>query len=120
MIDQSNTAQAATSTKAAFSRVLITGGNGNLGRLTAEQLLDLGIEVVKFDIPGTEPLTTRDGETVVTGDIRDQALVRSLFERFQPDAVVHFASLLSGSSAADPSAAWEIRPHARGHPAMAQ
>lgn len=98
--------------KPAFSTTLITGGNGNLGRLIADQLLELGVRVVKFDIPGTEPGTTRDGETIVIGDIRDTDSVRKLFEQHQIDSVVHLASLLSGSSAADPVAAWEINANA--------
>ena len=38
---------------------LLTGGNGNLGRLVADRLLDAGFKVVSFDLPGTEPDATR-------------------------------------------------------------
>lgn len=100
---------------APFKRALITGGNGNLGRLIAEDLLDLGVSVVKFDVPGTEPATTRDGETIVLGDIRDRDQVRSLFTEQRPDAVIHLASLLSGSSAQNPGAAWDINANASFH-----
>jgi len=41
--------------------VLITGGNGNLGRLVAERLQQGAARVVKFDIPGTEPAQTAKG-----------------------------------------------------------
>jgi len=91
-----------------FKRSLITGGNGNLGRLIANDLLALGVEVVKFDIPGTEPTSVRDGETVITGDIRDTALLQTIMSEHQPDTVFHLASLLSGSSAAAPMDAWQI------------
>jgi len=37
---------------------LLTGGNGNLGRLVAHKLLERGVKVIKFDIPGTEPVDT--------------------------------------------------------------
>jgi len=97
---------------APFKKVLITGGNGNLGRLIADDLLELGVSVIKFDIPGTEPSSTRSGETIVVGDIRDQAQVQALFTEHRPDAVVHLASLLSGSSAQNPGAAWEINANA--------
>ncbi len=100
---------------APFKRVLITGGNGNIGRLIADELLKLGVAVVKFDIPGTEPETLHDAETVVVGDIRDKEQVRKLFSDHQPDAVIHLASLLSGSSAESPSAAWEINANASFH-----
>ena len=45
--------------------VLITGGNGNLGRLGADKLLVRGQRVVKFDVPGTEPASIQANETVV-------------------------------------------------------
>ena len=97
---------------APFKRALITGGNGNIGRLIAEDLLDLGVSVIKFDIPGTEAAKTRDGEIVVTGDVRDLDQIRALFTEHQPDAVIHLASLLSGSSAQNPLDAWEINANA--------
>jgi len=108
----SATAQSTATTSSAPRRVLITGGNGNIGRLIADDLLARGIEVVKFDIPGTEPSAVRDGEAVVIGDIRDQNAVRTLFTEHHPDTVIHLASLLSGSSAANPTAAWDINANA--------
>ena len=88
--------------------VLITGGNGNLGRLVADKLLARGQSVVKFDIPGTEPVTLHANETVVSGDIRDLDLLRKILAQHRPDTIYHLASLLSGSSEADLKAAWEI------------
>lgn len=87
---------------------LITGGNGNLGALVAQRLLENGTRVVKFDIPGTEPETVRENETVVVGDIRDTDLLRKILVEHKPATIYHLASLLSGSSEADPEAAWEI------------
>lgn len=94
---------------------LITGGNGNLGRLVADRLLANDIKVIRFDIPGTEPATTRPGETIVIGDIRDQQTVENILAKHQPDTIYHLASLLSGSSEADHSAAWEINATASFH-----
>lgn len=87
---------------------LITGGNGNLGRLVADRLLKLGQSVVKFDIPGTEPDSIRDNEEVVIGDIRDTDLLSETISTHQIGAIYHLASLLSGSSEADLVDAWEI------------
>lgn len=87
---------------------LLTGGNGNLGRLVAAQLLERGVRVIKFDIPGTEPEQTHENETIVIGDIRNHDTLRSLITDHKPDTIYHLASLLSGSSAADHQAAWEI------------
>jgi len=91
-----------------IKKALITGGNGNLGRLVADQLLAKGVEVVKFDIPGTEPEQTLAGETIIIGDIRDQDQIRKILQDHKPDTIYHLASLLSGSSEADLDAAWEI------------
>lgn len=88
--------------------VLITGGNGNLGRLVADKLLARGQRVVKFDIPGTEPASMRANETVVSGDIRDTEALKDILAEHRPDTIYHLASLLSGSSEADLPAAWEI------------
>ncbi len=89
-------------------KVLITGGNGNLGRLVAEQLLNRGQSVVKFDIPGTEPDQLRHNEVVITGDIRDTDTVEKIISAHRPDTIYHLASLLSGSSELDLSEAWGI------------
>ena len=95
--------------------VLITGGNGNLGRLVADKLLARGQRVVKFDIPGTEPETVHANETVVSGDIRDHELLQQVLAQHRPDTIYHLASLLSGSSEADLPAAWEINATASFH-----
>jgi len=87
---------------------LITGGNGNLGRLVADKLLARGQRVVKFDVPGTEPESIQVNETVVSGDVRDTDALKSILAEHRPDTIYHLASLLSGSSEADLPAAWEI------------
>jgi threonine 3-dehydrogenase len=87
---------------------LITGGNGNLGRLVGEKLLKAGHRVIKFDIPGTEPENTEENEVIITGDIRDESALHSIFEEYKPDTVYHLASLLSGSSEANLADAWAI------------
>ncbi len=90
----------------AISKVLITGGNGNLGRLVSDLFVGAGIEVISFDLPGTEPA---DGVAAThLGDMRDTDALQSILIEHQPDAVIHLASLLSGSSEANPSDAWAI------------
>ncbi len=90
------------------ARALITGGNGNLGQLVADRLLALGQQVVKFDIPGSEPVQVRANEKIVGGDVRDTDLLKNILAEHRPDTVYHLASLLSGSSEADLAAAWDI------------
>ena len=89
-------------------KVLITGGNGNLGRLVAEQLLQRGQRVIKLDIPGTEPAQSTENEIVITGDIRDADTLEKIISEHRPDIIYHLASLLSGSSELDLSDAWGI------------
>lgn len=91
-----------------FKKALVTGGNGNLGRLLARDLRELGVSTVQFDIPGSEPEQLWTDEAIVTGDIRDTALIEDIFNQHKPDAVFHLASLLSGSSEANVSDAWDI------------
>ncbi|MGB3245494.1 MAG: NAD-dependent epimerase/dehydratase family protein [Sulfitobacter sp.] len=89
-----------------LNNVLITGGNGNLGHLVADHFIAAGIRVISFDLPGTSP--AKGVSASITGDIRDSTLLSGLLDTHKPDAIVHLASLLSGSSEADPVAAWEI------------
>jgi len=89
-------------------KVLITGGNGNLGQLVAEQLLQRGQRVIKFDIPGTEPAEQSDNEVVITGDIRDTDALEKIISEHRPDIIYHLASLLSGSSELDLTDAWGV------------
>lgn len=86
---------------------LLTGGNGNLGRLVAARLRARGIRVVRFDLPGTKDIDP-EGDAVVLGDIRDADLVKGMLAEHKPDAVYHLASLLSGSSEADIELAWAV------------
>lgn len=87
---------------------LITGGNGNLGRLVAERLLARGQQVVSFDLPGTTPPAIADNEHIIEGDVRDADALRAVIETHQPDTIYHLASLLSGSSEVDLEVAWAI------------
>ncbi len=87
---------------------LITGGNGNIGRLLAERLVTKDIKVIRFDLPGSGPEIHTALETIITGDIRDQSLLEEILKTHKPDTIYHLASLLSGSSEADLDAAWEI------------
>lgn len=89
-----------------FERILITGGNGNLGRLLGARFIADGTQVISFDLPGTP--APEGALACVTGDIRDADLLAELLDTHKPNAIVHLASRLSGSSEADPQSAWEI------------
>ena len=91
-----------------FQTALITGGNGNLGRLFAQQLSDKGIDVLCFDLPGTEHKNETFYKHIFLGDVRDQDLVHRILKDQRPQAIFHLASLLSGSSETDLELTWEI------------
>ena len=91
-----------------FTKVLITGGNGNLGRLVAASLESSGTQVISFDLPGTLGAFSKIRHATVLGDIRNHELLKRVVETHKPNAIIHLASMLSGSSEANPSAAWDI------------
>src|SRR5690625_1868285 len=84
--------------------ILVTGGAGYIGSITAELLLEHGHEVVVLDSLHTgHRAAVPAGAAFVHGDIRAEALVGELLAEHRPDAVVHFAaSSLVGESMENP------------------
>jgi UDP-glucuronate 4-epimerase len=84
-----------------MTRVLITGGAGFIGSHVASALLARGDAVTVLDNFNDfyDPALKREnarslrGATVVTGDIRDAALVARLFAEGEFDAVIHLAAM---------------------------
>ncbi len=84
-------------------KVLVTGGAGFIGSHLVERLLERADEVCVLDNFNAfyDPAIKREnasilsaaGATIVEGDIRDQNLVRELFEDQRPDALVHLAAM---------------------------
>ena len=91
-----------------FQTALITGGNGNLGRLVARQLSAKGIDVLCLDLPETEHKNEKLYKNIFLGDVSDQDLVNRILKDKRPQAIFHLASLLSGSSETDLEKAWQI------------
>jgi len=76
-------------------KVLITGGQGQVGSTVAEQLLVRGDTVLSIDNLATgrrDNLERHAGLTQVEGSIADAALIERLFADFRPDVVVHAAA----------------------------
>lgn len=73
-------------------KVLVTGGAGYIGSHAVRALKQAGDEVVVFDnlIYGHKELA--QGEPLVVGDLRDEALLRKVFSEHRFDAVMHFAA----------------------------
>lgn len=77
-------------------KILVTGGAGFIGSHLTDRLLARSDQVLVIDNYATgrrDNLPTDvAGLTVVEGDIADAALVRTTFEDFGPDVVVHAAA----------------------------
>lgn len=84
-----------------MTTILVTGGAGYIGSHTCVELLNAGFEVIVIDnlSNSSEESLKRVAEltqkslTFVKGDIRDTAMLTQLFEKYQIDAVIHFAGL---------------------------
>lgn len=82
------------------SRVLVTGGAGFIGSNFVSQWIDVeGTSVVNLDkltyagnLGSLESIWRDRRHEFVQGDITDRQMLESLFRKFQPRAVVHFAA----------------------------
>lgn len=89
--------------------ILVTGGTGYIGSHTAIQLLEAGKDIVILDnlsnshevvlmrihsITGKMPI-------FIKGDIRDRALLKSIFLDHEIDSVIHFAGLKAVGDSVD-------------------
>lgn len=84
-------------------KILVTGGAGYIGSHTVKRLRKQGYEVVIFDnfSSGKQQLVL--GGTVVKGDLNDRAALEKVFEEYDFEGVMHFASLIQvGESYRDP------------------
>lgn len=97
--------------------VLVTGGAGYIGTHVCVELLAAGHEVVVVDnFANSKPAALARVERIagrrpvlVTGDIRDTALVRGTLEQHRIDAVMHLAGLKAvGESVARPLMYYDV------------
>jgi len=87
-------------------RVLVTGGAGYIGSVTAERLLARGHEVVVFDNLSSGHRAAVPAEaTWVHADLASPEAIRKAVAAHRPEAVMHFAARsLVGESMAQPFA----------------
>jgi D-erythronate 2-dehydrogenase len=91
-------------------RIIVTGGEGFLGRRLAARLLaraDLESLVLFDKAPGAAPPLEDERLALVLGDIADGATVRRLIAP-GTDAVFHLAAIVSGEAEADPDLGWRV------------
>ena len=96
--------------------ILVTGGAGYIGSHTTLALLESGYEVVVLDNLSNSSLESLrrvericgKAVTFIEGDIRDRALLDSIFNQHSIAAVLHFAGLKAvGESVQQPLAYYE-------------
>lgn len=81
--------------------ILVTGGAGYIGSHTTLALLEAGHDVIVLDNLANSSLESLrriekicgKAATFIEGDIRDRALLDSIFSRYPIEAVLHFAGL---------------------------
>jgi len=85
-------------------RILVVGGAGYIGSVTAAELLAAGHQVVVYDslISGHAAAVPPEAELVV-GDVRDQETLTSVFAQSRIDAVVYYGGFIqAGESMRQP------------------
>ena len=94
-------------------KILVTGGAGYIGSHTCVELLESGYEVVVIDnLSNSNPESLKRVETITgksvrfyEGDVRNEALLKTIFAENEISCVIHFAGLKAvGESVAKP---WE-------------
>lgn len=86
-------------------KILVVGGAGYIGSVCAELLLDEGHTVCIFDNLSEGHRAAVDSRAeFIEGDLAGRDQIESALEKFQPDAVMHFAAnALVGESMQNPS-----------------
>ena len=75
--------------------VLVTGGAGYIGSVTAEVLLRAGYSVAAVDsLVHGHRAAVPEGAEFIQADLEDRAALRDVFGRVKPDAVMHFAGYI--------------------------
>jgi threonine 3-dehydrogenase len=87
---------------------LITGGAGNLACQLTHLLSERGHSVVLCDLAEKPVAKTAEGCRYVQSDLATPGAIAHIVAECRPNVVVHFASLLSGSSEADRPLAWRV------------
>jgi len=84
--------------------ILLTGGAGYIGSIVGEELVNQGYRVVVFDNLSTgHRAAVHPDAAFVEGDLADRPAVKALFDRYDIEAVMHFASFtLVGESMEEP------------------
>ena len=90
-----------------MAHILVTGGAGYIGSHACKALKQAGHVPVSFDNLSTGWARAVRFGPLVEGDLLDRAALDAVFERFQPEAVMHFAALSDvGEATRKPGLYW--------------
>ncbi|GKX35169.1 MAG: nucleoside-diphosphate sugar epimerase [Rhizobiaceae bacterium MnEN-MB40S] len=86
--------------------ILVTGGNGFLGRAISGRMIDAGETVISLDLaPTTAPVA---GVIQETGNIMDVEAIHAMAKRHGVRAIVHLAAMVIPACRADPAKGAEV------------
>lgn len=84
-------------------KVLLTGGSGYIGAITAKHLESQGYEVLVYDHFASHTPAKLGSTPYVKGDLLSPSILESSISSFRPDVVMHFAAYIQmGESVKDP------------------
>lgn len=87
---------------------LITGGAGNLACQLTHRLAQRGGQILVADVAEGPVAPIPEGCRYIRGDLAAPGAIEQLIAEHRPEVVIHFASLLSGSSETDRPLAWRL------------
>lgn len=87
---------------------LITGGAGNLACQLSQVIGDRFDRLVHVDIAESPRVALSARAIYERADLSEAAEIRRVIEAFRPTAIVHLASLLSGSCEQDRTRGWRV------------
>ena len=84
-------------------KILVTGGAGYIGAITAKYLESQGHEVLVYDHFSSHDVAKLGTTPYVKGGILDVRTLTKTFSSFHPDVVMHFAAYIQmGESVVNP------------------
>lgn len=90
---------------------LITGGAGNIACQLSFTLAERFDRIVLFDVAEQPIGSIGTKARFERADVADESQLAEMFQRHQPQVVIHLAALLSASCEADRARAWRVNAH---------